>query len=376
MSTRRKRKIVRGKKAIRGLIEDNGMKYVMMNNGIFDELFCKEGLAGITGVNLAKDENDKLIKQNGEKTYVASIGSTRFSQLDLITYVFLQFMMINNITLSHKELAGYIGCSEKQLKLIIHRLRDFEAPCNARYQSYKDQVVLVEEEKKVKLITEKAHKAYDPTIMKTRRVLHWYTNYIPNHQIKKDNVVPVDFFIVTIDDFDLLTKGVLTRNEFIVYLFLLRIYKSGAVDDRQVYWRYSTIAEKLNIKMVENVQKYIQKLMSVEVEGKPLIKELKPKNYEMQIEKGEEPSAKFIPVFNPEKLVEMDSLKMEVDSSKKEMDSDKVEVNFEKKEMNFPNLEVNSLKKEVNSNKKEIDSKFSEMDFLEMEMEFLNKEMD
>ncbi|MCM3616698.1 hypothetical protein M3936_03785 [Sutcliffiella horikoshii] len=373
MRTRQMRKSIDNEevKEIRSLIEQNGMRFVLLNNGIFDELFSKE-IEGVIEVKLARNENGELKKDGNKKLYDINTGMTRMTELEVITFVFLQFMMTNKFTLSYKKLAMYLGCSEKQLQYIIHRLKYFKAPCNAKYSSRIDGVEIVEEDKQVKLITEKQHKAYDPSIKKSKRMVHWYTNYIPNHKKEtvdgKEKVNPVKFFMMTINEFDLFTQQVLSKQEFLTYMFLLKAYNPSKTDEQQMWWRYSTLAEELNIKMVSNVQKYIEKLMNTEIDGKPLIKEIRPKNYELQILKGEEPSSRFIPVYNPEKLLEMNLEKTEVDSDKKEMNSNKKEMDLEKTEMDFSKKETKSTVWEDDFSNKEVGYKISDIDFDEIEI--------
>lgn len=306
MRTRQKRTLVKGEperqkviNEVKNIIQTTGMKYAIIPNGIFDELYIKE--------------------------------ETKFTELDMITYVFLQFMMINKFTLTHKDFAEYIGCSSKQLKIVLNRLQQFKAKTNAVYYPYEDKVKIVDE-KEVPLISEKMHSAYNPKTKKNKKTLHWYTNFIPYYKStkKKDQEVllPENFFMVTLEDFELLINGVLTRTEFVTYLFFLRAYKFGANDDKQVYWKLSTITEMLNYRLVETVHKHVEKILNLSINSIPLLEEIRPKNYDMQIMKGEEPSSKYIPRYNTSKMVEMSFGKMEVGSVNEEVNSEKVEVSF------------------------------------------------
>ena len=355
---RDRRKVLKGKENVRNMIKENGMEYIMLNNGIFDDLFEMDKLDGVIQV--------KTNPETKEKERIT--GETKFSELEMIVFIFLQFMMKNSFTLSKEEIADYVGCSTKQLRLILERLRYFRAKCNSRYYAREDKIVPNEfNEGTTRLVSEKTYVAYNPKSKKNQKRLHWFTDYMPSHKFEeiegKTVATPLDFFLVTIKDFDLLTNGTLTRTEFITYLFLLRRYKSGAPDEKQMHWKFSTIAEKLNYKLPGTVQNHIEKLLSVEINGTPLIKEIRPKNYELQIEKGEEPSARFIPVYNPQILGEMDSEKEEVSSNEKEVNSRIWEDDFVEVEVGFPKEEVNISKEEVGYQKVETYLKSLEIDY-------------
>lgn len=359
--TRQRRNLINGeaekvRNDINELIEENGMKYVLIQNNIFDEMYMKESIQVI-------DE------QTGVKE------GLQFTELDMVVYIFLQFMMVNKFTLKYERFADYVGCSSKQLKVSLKRLQRIKGKTNAIYYPYEDKIKIVDE-MEVSLISEKIHTAYNPKMKKTAKSLHWYTNFIPYYKsTKKDDkeiLSPINFFMVTIEDFALLTNGTLTRNEFITYLFLLRVYKYGTSDDKQMYWKLSTIAEHLNYRLVETVHKHIEKLLSVKVAEVSLLEEIRPKNYDMQIMKGEEPSSRYIPRYNPSKMLEMNFGIQEMSSEKVEMDSTKVEMSFQKEEDNSEKEEVDSKVWETDFKKREMDLAKEEVDFDNWEEDFMN----
>ncbi|MEH7419598.1 hypothetical protein V7266_30665 [Neobacillus drentensis] len=313
MRTRQKRTIVTNKD-IRNMIEDNGMKYVLIPNGIFDELYMDE---------------------------------KQFTELDMTVFIFLQFMTVNKITtLNYEEMAKCVGCSTKQLKLVLKGLQEIKGKTNARYYSYEDKVEIVEE-MEVSLISEKEHSAYNPKTRKNQKTLHWYTNYIPYYKSNKYEAVPVSFFMVTLEDLDLLTNKQLSRNEFVTYLFFLKAYKYGAADDKQMWWKLSTIAGTLNYKLVETVHNHVEKILNLKINGTPLLEEIRPKNYDLQISKGEEPSSRYIPRYNNSKMVEKKFGKQEVNLLKEKMDLLYEEMSSKVEEVNFENMEVNSIDLEM-----------------------------
>lgn len=366
MRTRQKRTIIKGKddaqlrNEIRNIIEETGMRYVLIPNGIFDDLYIQAEVNGVF--------QEKIDDETGKKKTVWNEGQTQFTELDMTVYIFLQFMMVNKFTLNYEKFASYIGCSSKQLKVVLKRLQHFKGKTNAIYFPYEDKVKIVDE-MEVPLISEKVHSAYNPKTKKNQKSLHWYTNFIPNYKLvkkgDKEEVVPMNFFMVTLDDLDLLTDKKLTRNEFVTYLFFLKAYKYGTDDNHQMWWRLSTLAETLKYKLVGSVHKHVEKILNLKIDDIPLLEELRPKNYDLQIIKGEEPSSRYIPRYNPSKMSEMNFGKQEMDSLNEEM-------SFEKVEMDSDKVEIGSQKEEVNSQNKEIDSDNLEAVYAELEMDFLN----
>ncbi|MED3511721.1 hypothetical protein [Bacillus velezensis] len=285
-----KRKHIKGKEEIQKIIESSGIKYLLVNNKIFDELYGNEEL--------------------------------KMSELDLITYIHLQIMMLNKITLSAKELAAWIGCSEKQIRVVINRLKEYKVPCNCLYSPYESKVALTDdgEERIVSLITEKNQVVYNPSTKSNQKVKHWYPNLIPDHKKGKDKPVPVNFFLVSLKDLNLFTQGQLSRTEFITYLFLLKTYAYGKKDKDQVWMRYSFIASKTRRKLPQTTQDHIEKLKSLNIDGAQLIRQMYPNNYQIQMESGHETSSKFIPDFNIKTMGELKLEKKEVSFFNKEDD--------------------------------------------------------
>ncbi|MDM5199235.1 hypothetical protein QUF79_14535 [Fictibacillus enclensis] len=293
---------VEGKDPIRQMIEERGMTYAIINNDLFDKLYCQ---TSVPGINYDKEKKEWLP------------GETTFNDLELITYIFIQFTVINKINLSTKEMADYIGCSDKQLKVVLKRLQHFKGVTNAEYNTFSDSVRIVEE-KEVPLISVKDHTAYIREKKKSKKTKHYYTNFLPMHKEVSSGdrkiITPENFFIVTIEDFDLLTHKKLSKTEFITYLYLLKSFKSGAKIEKQVYWSFSKLAHNLNYRLVQTVHNHIEKLINLK-----LIAEHRPANYNEKVANGQEPSAKYEPVFNLAKLVEMSFEKEEVNSQKEEV---------------------------------------------------------
>ncbi|MED4354472.1 hypothetical protein P9265_19535 [Schinkia azotoformans] len=327
-----RRDIVKTREEIDHVIDKEGFKYIFINNNIFDDFYEKK--ATVTRKVKVKDKVTNEMKEEERIEY--------FTELDMIVFIFVQFLSKNKVTVNKNRMADYLGCSSKQLNVSLQKLALFKGKTNARYNGRKDIMEIVEEQE-VPLINEKSYSAYNPKTKKRKQALHWFVDYIPFHKLKKKEdkeiVIPIEFFMVTIDDLKLLLNGTLSRNEFITYLWLLRRCKYGASHDKQMWWSYSAIAEYLNYKLPETIQNHIEKLLKIEIDNIPLLEEVRPNNYDFRIIQGEEPSAKFIPVYNPTKMMEMDFRKTEVNSEKQEVNLEKREVSFKKTEMNFEIVE-------------------------------------
>ncbi|MEC1726943.1 hypothetical protein P9E34_19735 [Schinkia azotoformans] len=330
---RRIRNVVRTREEIDSVIEKNGHKYILIPNNIFDDFYEKKATVTRKVMEKNKDTGELEEKEKIE----------HFTELDMIVYIFLQFISKNKITTNKNRIAEYLDCSSKQLSVSLKKLRLYEGKINARYNPYHNVVDIIEETVEP-LITEKSYLAYNPKTKKRKQALHWFVNYIPYYKIKKKKdkevAVAVNFFMVTFDDLQLLLDGTLTRNEFVTYLWLLRVYKYGATHDGQMWWSYSKIAERLNYKLPETIQNHIEKLLEIKIDDIPLLEEIRPDNYDLKLLQGEEPSAKFIPIYNPSKMMEMDFGKEEVNSENEEVNFKIAEVSLEKEEMDFEKAEA------------------------------------
>lgn len=348
--SRVRRNIVKGREEIDFIIDTNGMKYIFVNNNIFDDFYEK----GKVKCRVAgRKETHDLIEED-----------VKFTELDMIVFIFIHFMSKNKFTLNKSEMAKYINCSSKQLKVSLDKLRKLEGKTNIRFRRVSDDIEIIDE-KSVPLISEKYYSAYNPKTKKRQQKLHWFVNFLPKHEMKivegVEKAVPINFFMVTIDDFRLLLDDTLSRNEFITYMWLLRRCKYGVQNKGQVWWSYSKIAEYLNYKLPETVQNHIEILLATKINDTPLLDEIRPDNYEFKIMQGEEPSSKFIPVYNPLKMMEMSFGKEEVSSEKVEMSLKETEVSLKKEEMSNEELEMILNELEMDSVKEEVNSKIWEV---------------
>ncbi|KQX69250.1 hypothetical protein [Paenibacillus sp. Root444D2] len=262
---------------VRGYIKEH-MKFVMINNRIFDDFYENRELY----YHPLKDE--MYIDRNTKI-------ETNFSDLDMVIFIFIHLLQLNKITLYEKEMAAYLGCHERYLKESIKKINLIRGNVKAQYNPHRDIIDILSEPKEVSLINYKMDR-------KGRRskspVPEWYVDFIPDHKKTKEGTTPINFFAVTIDDLDLLTKGYLTRPEFILYLFFIRIHKEKSEQQKPFNLRNSTIAERLQIKGADTtLNKYIDKLESL-----GLIQINYPKNYDDKLMFRQEPSREFIPIAN------------------------------------------------------------------------------
>lgn len=291
---------------IRWLIEEM-QPYVPISNKLFDALYEQESIL------YSPIKNGTFFQEK----------ETVFTDIDLIIYVFLTFLHRAAVTLYLEEIAGYLKCSKKQLSNSIGKMRGIKVDLNNSY-SYGRRIL---HEVRNYLITEKNEAIYIEEERqkkgKYRRGKVWYTNLEIDHKESGDEMKPANFFFVTIDDFDLLTDGKLTRKEFIFYLFLLR---TDTNNKHRFYLKNTTIARRLKIKGVDTtLASYIEK-----AEKLGIIQINYPENYEKKVMAGREPSREFIPLFNRSRLSLYQSKDDEgkTDSQKEEVSSELYKLDF------------------------------------------------
>ncbi|MCK0470866.1 hypothetical protein [Halalkalibacter sp. APA_J-10(15)] len=278
----------------------------------------------------------------------------KISEADLIIFIFLQLMHINKIALTKAEISKFLNISDRQIRDSIKKMSKTKGVTNAEYCRHK-QTVEMKEPFEVNLITVKEHKAFNPDTRKSNKMDHFYVDFIP--EVKSEEVdgqeiaVYQKFFSVHIDEFDFLREGILSRKEFVLYLFLNRIHNKDR--KKLAYISITRLSERLNIKMPENTMRYIEKLLNL-----GLITETRPENYEFNIENGIEPSSHYMPVYNLQKIN---------DANIKETDTKKQEVNFNSTEVNYDDVEEMFTDKEM-------ESKFEENDYVKRESYSMDSE--
>lgn len=290
------KRTLRTAEEVRNIFKENEYGFVMINNNIFDQFYEIE------------EHPYHEYKSHGKIK-----NTVTFSELDLITFIFLKFMNNYKFTLYLDEIAEYLQCSVKQLKFTMEKLQTLQGTINTPNG-----------ERQRKLVTQKEYVGFKDG--KKAKLKEWYIDFDCDTKIvKKDGEeveVPYNFFMVTINDFDLLINGKLTRKEFVLYLFLLRIYN---FDSEPIYISNSKICERLNIKLYDTVQSYINKLSNIHIDDVPLITIDKPRNYNDMIFMRKEPSCKYLPTYNLMKI----NMLMNTHSEKIE---NCMETNFDKME--------------------------------------------
>ena len=127
---------------------------------------------------------------------------------------------------------------------------------------------------------------------------------MPNYRYDEGLLKPLEFFIVTSDDMDLLKKGLLTRSEFVTYLFILKSYQYDKELNDQTFLSYTDIAMKTRRKLTQTTHSHIEKLTRLKIDGIPILKQFEADSHELS-DRGLEPISRFVPVFNLEKIKEL-----------------------------------------------------------------------
>lgn len=310
-----KKRILRSPQEIRELIEQSGLHYIMVNNRIFEQ-FYEVGKAVYTPLPVhkkARDEaeyfkiNDKHILEKVDYSDSKTLYEVNFNERDMIIFILLTFLDQIDFQGYTVEIANYLGTKfDKRIKERINKLRVIQGEVNS-YRGSGERKYW-SEPKPIRFISEKKVKGFENGKQVTLN--RWYVNYECDYKQETDkdgNLIdkPENFFMVTIYDLDLLTKGILNEKEFITYLYLIKSYNSGK--DDAIYQSISTISEKINIKDINITEKMLKRLVSLRVKDKfspnpitdyPLVHTEKPKNYNDNLTKRLEPSLKYYPIYN------------------------------------------------------------------------------
>ncbi len=333
---------IRSSKELREIIE-NDKRFVPVNNRIFDDLYMKEELPYYPYLDETEDYKDKLC-ENKDKKF-------RMTELDFIITIFLQLLNYNKVAMYPEEVAAYLGCSKKAFYNSVRKLERIKGIVLTKPIHTQDHKKVSEreyifvpatkreyDEHDVRVLTEKQYNAFIPLgngKVKRQKMDEWYINFDTDwqdHTIKKQlKWKRVNFFFVTIKDFDLLTNGLMSRTEFVLYLYLIR---RDSRDERRFYLRNSTIANDLRIKHEDSLIKYLDNLI-----GSGYVEVYFPKKYDDDLRKFNEPSREFKPVYNYRALDEyMQRLAESGDfDTLEEVNYHYTEVNNDKEEDDFFN---------------------------------------
>ncbi|CAI6276294.1 hypothetical protein NSU09_12680 [Bacillus sp. PS194] len=211
------------------------------------------------------------------------------TEADLIIYIALQLGMENQKNNTLSSISDLTGYSETQVSQSLRKLRGFNGKSNCKYKGFNIELNKDGDNILRRLVDQK----------KNTKEKVWIPNFLPSHGDKLGEIKPVltTYFVVTDADFDLLKDGILTRTEFVTYLFLLKAHKYEKEIESQLWFRRSTVAKKLK-RSTLTVSKHIRKFLNTNIEGIPLIEEEKHPSYEAKVEIGEEPSFIVTPTYN------------------------------------------------------------------------------
>lgn len=314
MATKR---TLRKPEELRELIENSGLKYVMINNRIFDD-FLEKGGNYYSPKKVIDEKNKKEEWKDHEgKVYefsqINDIYAT-FDERDLILFIFLKFLEQQEFSGYTQEIADYLRYSDKRIKPRLNKLEFLTGSYN--HLTNENEI----QEKRARLINKKNIKGYENG--KKRSFNKWYVTFNCDYKKEVDHktgelkFIPENFFIITIYDLDLYTKGILNEKEFITYLYLIRSYDSKK--EKAISQRISTISSKINIKNSSITELIFDRLINIRIKDKfcsvdedlPLIHVSKPANFSKKILIREEPSYYFDPIYNRTTIQKIDNLKV------------------------------------------------------------------
>ncbi|MCP3738794.1 hypothetical protein [Rossellomorea sp. BNER] len=313
----RTKRIERSAKEIRNVIENQGLKYILVNNDLFK--LYKQGK-----YNTGETIKDK--KTGEEKDLILNFDARFFS-----IYIGLKFLDQIDFFGYKKEVASFIKekLSERRLRERLDNLKKIKMPVNNRFSKADGKHVLLENPKSVDLVRKRGEIGFERNRkVKTDR---WFCPWDCNRKlVKTENgkeLKPYDFFAVTIYDFDLYRNGILNDEEFVLYLYLVKSYNSNDKDKKGIAQTVSKIAENLNVKNPDIVQKRLDKLVNLRVrdaycnEGEdfPLLQTTKPKNHNQKLLTRNEPSLHYYPIYNDTTIEKINN---KVEANEKEADGE------------------------------------------------------
>jgi hypothetical protein len=304
-----KRKLRSGKE-LRDVIENQGLKYVMINNKIMD--LYKQGkhlhkIRGADGVQVIGEEE------------------ISFDSRDLVIYIGMKFLNMIEFQGYLDEVADFLKISKKRLKLRLEKLEKIMLRMNNTTHLEKGilKVNLCKNEKGwVKQLISKKEVTGTEITGKRVKINRWYAPF--DCDLKKVNVgvsdleeyKPYNFFMITIYDYDLFLEKILDDNEFSLYLYLIKCFNLNEKVKKGIPQTASKIAENLNVKNVLLVEQRINKLVNLRVKEKyteedqdfPLLHITKPGNYNHKQMTRQEPSIHYYPIYNDTTLSRLNGL--------------------------------------------------------------------
>lgn len=313
---------------IRSMFEESEMKFVMLNNRLFDDFYSK-GKVDYNPILSSEKDGDFWIDYKGKKHPYSQCNTGKywiddkgkkqpyqatFDERDFILVIFLKFLSQHNFQGYTQEIADYLfpsvnGQNDKRLKERLKKLSFLQGTVNNIYNQKEQKRIMHPDGISVSLVNEEKVEGYEDGTTKTKRIFYkWHLNFDCDYKKEtdkegKEKLTPINFFKATIYDLDLYTSGLLNEKEFITYLYFIRSYNG----DNKIWHSLSALSEKLNIKDISIVEKIVDRLLVVRVKDQFVTKEIEdfpllhadfPANYNRKIKERQQPSAYYKPVYN------------------------------------------------------------------------------
>lgn len=327
---------------IRKLFEDNGIKYIMVSNKIMD------------------------LYQQGYQEYIdketSEIKKRTFDSRDLALYIGIEFLNRMEFWGYLEEIEYFTGMSMKRIKPRLEKLEAIELQMN-NHLTKNGKNELLDTTRGYPLV--KKHKDRGFERNRTVKTYRWYTPFdcdkksVKNPETKENELQSINYFMVTVYDYDLFVNKILDAEEFALYLYLIQCYDSSSEENKGIPQSTRKIAENLNIKNVDVMQRRLNKLIEMRIkdrfcpddENYQLIRTTKPKNFNTKLVTRQEPSLHYYPIYNDttihkireEAEKEKESAKNKLDTYSNKKDTEfKVDSDLDKKDSQLNKKDTNN----------------------------------
>jgi hypothetical protein len=318
MGNMAKKRDLRKPKEIREMIEESGMKFVMLNNRLFDDFYTR-GKVVYRPILVGKNGDGWLDHKGITHPYSDYSGDNNtinvtFDERDFILVILLKFLSQINYQGYTQEIADYLNnkcnSSDKRIKERLKKLQFIQGTINNIYHHKDNNRVMFPDGTKVRLINEEKVEGYENGSTK-RTFYKWHLNFDCDYKREnkegKEVDTPINFFKVTIYDLDLYTSGLLNDKEFITYLYFIR---ANNKEEKQIWHSVEKLSQKLNIKDTSITNKIVTRLLATRVKDQfcndgedfPLVHVDRPANYERKIRERLQPSSYYKPIYNTSTL--------------------------------------------------------------------------
>lgn len=313
-----KKRNLRNHADIRNMIEETDLKYIMLNNRLFDD-FYKIGKFKYTAFETIENGVTQYTDYKGSrvKDYDFNEELTKpqltvtFDERDFLLLILMKFLSLHSFKGYPKEIAMYLtkdNANDKRIKERIKKLQFLTGKVNNKYSFKTKERKMYPEYIEVPLINEEVVSGFEEGKIK-RKFNKWHLTFDCDYKeevaAETGEVIqtPINFFIITIYDLDLYTNGTLNAKEFITYLYLISSYNAK----KDIWHSIDKLSENLNIKDARTSEKIIKRLQEIRIKDQfsteeypdyPLIHTKQPENYSKRVRDRERPSAYYIPIYN------------------------------------------------------------------------------